>query len=200
MRASGIWRGDVLDAKTTSGTAFEGGRAMLAFCDGTAGSAEDEATIDAIIPWLLERLCAEIDTHTSALTPARCQAVAGVFESRRLPPPRGRSATNKPEALAHTLAGQGLRRALISLWRDGWGLTRCSDAKPASRTFCSKTARVAGGDPAWCCCVGGYQTRPRDGPRAAGVPFACCVLLAPSGDGYGRHCPESLAGPHDDSA
>ncbi|MEM9576053.1 MAG: HAD-IA family hydrolase [Pseudomonadota bacterium] len=173
--------GDMLDPGTDQATALRGGRAMLSLGMSRLGRAEDNATIDALYPVLLEAYGAAIDTYT-VLYPGAMEAVE-VLKARGY---GVGICTNKPEALAETLMTRlGVRSTFASLVGADTLPVRKPDPEPLF-----EAARRAGGAPDRCLLVGDSDTD-RNTARAAGVP-SVLVTFGPSGEDMAALSPEAL--------
>ncbi|KIN64666.1 Phosphoglycolate phosphatase [Sulfitobacter noctilucicola] len=179
--------GDMLNAGTDAGTALRGGRAMLRLGMSRLDRAEDEATIDAYYPKLLEAYAREIDTHTvlydGAMAAVERLKSDGYFVA---------ICTNKPEGLADTLLTRlGVRGSFDAML----GADSLAVRKPDPEHL-FETARRAGGDPARCMLVGDTDTD-RKTAHAAGVP---CVLVTfgPAGGDMAALKPQALLNHYDD--
>ncbi len=173
--------GDLLDARADAGTALRGGRAMLRLGLQRLGRAEEEQTIDAYYPMLLEAYAADIDTHTF-LYPGAMEAVATLKDGGY----GVAICTNKPEGLAETLLTRlGVRDAFDAML----GADTLAVRKPDPEHL-FETARRAGGHPDKCVLIGDSDTD-RKTARAAGVP---CVLVTfgPAGGDMAALEPEAL--------
>lgn len=173
--------GDVLDVSTDAGTALRGGRAMLRLGMARLGRPDDEATIDAYYPKLLEAYARDIDTHT-VLYEGAMDAVA-VLKSAGY---GVAICTNKPEGLAREL----LRRLnVLDAFDAMLGADTLAVRKPDPEHL-FETARRAGGHPEKCILIGDSDTD-RNTARAAGVP---CVLVTfgPAGGDMAALEPEAL--------
>lgn len=173
--------GDLLDARADAGTALRGGRAMLRLGLQRLGRAEEEQTIDAYYPMLLEAYAADIDTHTF-LYPGAMEAVATLKDGGY----GVAICTNKPEGLAETLLTRlGVRDAFDAML----GADTLAVRKPDPEHL-FETARRAGGHPEKCVLIGDSDTD-RKTARAAGVP---CVLVTfgPAGGDMAALEPEAL--------
>lgn len=164
-----------------AGTALRGGRAMLALGLSRLGRTDDQATIDAYYPVLLDAYKQAIDVHT-VLYPGAIEAV----ETLKLNGYKVAICTNKPFALAEIL----LRRlGVLDAFGALVGADTLSVCKPDPEHLL-ETARRAGGDPAQCCLVGDTITD-RATAQAANVP---CVLVTfgPAGGDMVALNPEGL--------
>lgn len=173
--------GDLLDARADAGTALRGGRAMLRLGLQRLGRAEEEQTIDAYYPMLLEAYAADIDTHTF-LYPGAMEAVATLKDAGY----GVAICTNKPEGLAETLLTRlGVRDSFDAML----GADTLAVRKPDPEHL-FETARRAGGHPDKCVLIGDSDTD-RKTARAAGVP---CVLVTfgPAGGDMAALEPEAL--------
>ncbi len=176
---------DLLDARD-SGTALKGGRAMLRLgFSRVAGF--DETDVHAQYQPLLDAYAAAIDHHTY-LYPGAMDAVSNLKDA-------GYAvgiATNKPEALAHTLmTSLGVRDVFASLV----GADTLPVRKPDPEHL-FEAARRAGGDPARCLLVGDTVTD-RDTSKAAGVP-SILVTFGPGDDDVRALNPDGLIGHFDE--
>jgi phosphoglycolate phosphatase len=179
--------GDVLDARADAGTALRGGRAMLTLGMQRLGRADDQATINAYYPKLLEAYARDIDTHTT-LYPGAMASVEALKKAGY----RVAICTNKPEGLADTLLTRlGVRDAFHAML----GADTLTVRKPDPEHL-FETARRAGGDPALCVLIGDSDTD-RNTARNAGVP---CVLVTfgPAGGDMAALEPEALLNNYDD--
>jgi phosphoglycolate phosphatase len=172
---------DVLHAAHDAGTALRGGRAMLRLGMGRLGRADDETTIDAYYPKLLEAYARDIDTHT-VMYPGAMDAVFALKDAGY----KVAICTNKPEGLAETLLTRlGVRDAFHAML----GADSLDVRKP-DPVHLFETARRAGGDPAQCVLIGDTDTD-RKTARNAGVP---CVLVTfgPAGGDMAALEPQAL--------
>jgi len=172
--------GDLLDPAQDASTALRGGRAMLRLGLERLGRSEDEATIDAYYPVLLEAYGAAIDIYT-VLYPGAMEAV----EALKTADYRVAICTNKPEGLARQLL-----QSLDVL--DAFGSLIGADTLPVRKPDPAPlraAVRLAGGDPAQCLLVGDTVTD-RETSRAAGVP-SVLVTFGPNGQGVHDLSPEA---------
>lgn len=179
--------GDVLQVATDAGTALCGGRAMLRLGMARLDRAEDEATIDAYYPKLLEAYAQDIDSHT-VLYPGAMASVAALKSAGY----RVAICTNKPEGLAQKLL---TRLDVLDQFDAMLGADTLPVRKPDPEHL-FETARRAGGDPGQCVLIGDTATD-RNTAKAAGRP---CVLVTfgPAGGDMAALAPEALLHHYDD--
>jgi len=172
---------DLLDPQKDAGSALKGGRAMLSLGFSRLGRLDDEATLNAYYPILLEAYRQAIDVHT-VLYPRAMDAV----EQLKIQGYKVGICTNKPEALAALLLRRlGILDAFGSLVGADTLVVRKPNPDPLF-----EAARRAGGAPDMCCLVGDTVTD-RATAKAANVP-SILVTFGPAGGDMAALEPEGL--------
>lgn len=179
--------GDLLNLAQDASTALHGGRAMLQLGLNRLGRGEEEKTVDAYYPVLLDAYSQAIDIHTT-LYPGAMEAVARLTEAGYATA----ICTNKPERLARQLMGNlGVLDSFGSLIGADTLPVRKPDPEPLR-----EAARRAGGDPGRCLLVGDTLTD-RNTAMRAGVP-SVLVTFGPEGRAVETLEPEAMIDHYDE--